>query len=149
MVMCAALVFAGPALAQDDAPVGDDVEAPIAELRERLARIGEQVGADAADPALAHARRAMRAARDARRQGDVAGAERALAIADAALILADRLAAQRRARLALDEARSREREANARAEAARDALAQALVERARVLTLRNSTESAPAEGAPE
>lgn len=156
IVVGLALALSGPALAQDAAPRAashagsrGEIEAEVDALRERIARIGEQVGAEAAEPALAHARRAIGAAREARRRGEVAAADRALAIADAALVLADRLAAQRRARLGLDEARRRERDASAREEAARDALSRALVERARVLAVRDASEEAapaPAEG---
>lgn len=110
-----------------------DSERPVAEsrvdaLRARAHRIEEGRGAESAADALAHARRALRAAS---RGEDSRARRRALSIADAALILADRLAARARARSALEETRERKRVAARRARAAREALERAIAERER------------------
>jgi hypothetical protein len=129
-ILALTLLLASPAFAQD---AELSIEERIEELRERAVRVQRQAGADAADPALEHARRALRVAFRHHRAGQTAASERALAIADAALVLADRLAARARARSAAEEAQRSEVAARERSEAAREALAHALSERARAL----------------
>ncbi|MEZ4339393.1 MAG: hypothetical protein R3B82_22450 [Sandaracinaceae bacterium] len=114
-LLCAAPVFA------QDAP-------SIADLRERVARVEGQRGHEAAADALAHARRAIRSA-DQLAATDPDGSARARAIADAALVLADRLAARERARSALADARERKRAATRRTQVAREALERTMRQR--------------------
>ncbi len=116
----ALLGLATPAAAQD-APSIDD-------LRERVARVEGQRGHEAAADAIAHARRAIQSA-DRLAPTDPAAATRARAIADAALVLADRLAARERARHALADARERKRAATRRGQVAREALEAAMRQR--------------------
>ncbi len=111
--------------------------------------MGERGGSEAAEAAVAHARRALAAGVRARREGNAGAAERAMSIAEAALTLADRLVAQRRTRRELEEARHREEQAHTRAQSSREALERALLERARVLSELGPEPSAPVEGQPE
>ncbi|MGE0785032.1 MAG: hypothetical protein AB7S26_05035 [Sandaracinaceae bacterium] len=106
-----------------------DADARIDELRVRARRLEEVRGHEAAEDALQHARRAILTARDAARRNDAAGFERAIAIAQAALTLADRAAARRRAHDALEAARVERTAAETRAEAAREALSRAIRDR--------------------
>lgn len=132
-VMLLGLLVPGGAGAQadPDSPPNDGLSERIEELRERARGLEEVRGHDAANDALEHARRALIAARVARREGRERAAERSVRIAEAALTLADRLAGRRRAHLALEQAREREEAARARAATAREALEAALRERAR------------------
>ena len=130
-----ALLPAG-ALAQDAPPSADD-------LRARLTRIEQERGHEAAESALDHARRALRASARAESTGDVGAASRARSIADAALVLADRLAARERAQRAVAEARERKAAAHRRAAAAREALQAALAQREEAPDPRESRPDAP------
>lgn len=99
-----------------------DLDVRVAQLRERIERIENARGHDAAEDAIAHARRAIRSARQADQAHEPSVRARALRIADAALVLGDRLAARERARHALADARERKRAATRRSRAAREAL---------------------------
>ncbi|MCB9595783.1 MAG: hypothetical protein H6719_23880 [Sandaracinaceae bacterium] len=107
------------ACAQEEPPT---VEA----LRERVEHVEAQRGHEVAADAVAHARRALASVERLVAAGDAAGARRARGIADAALVLADRLAARERARHALADARERKLAAHRRAGVAREALERAV-----------------------
>lgn len=124
------------AAAQDAPPSAED-------LRARVARVERQRGHEAAESALDHARRALRASARAESSGDAAAAGRARAIADAALVLADRLAAQARAQRAVAEARERKAAAHRRAASARDALQAAVAQREEAPAPYGSHQDAP------
>ena len=117
-----ALVAASLVLVTAASAGAQDVDARVGELRERMERVHDERGHDAARDALGHAARAIRAALRADREGQGEVAARALGIADAALTLADRLASRERARAALADARERKRAATRRARVARAAL---------------------------
>jgi len=117
LVIASLLLLLTPALTAAQAPV------PSADaLRERLSRVENQRGHEVAEDALAHARRALGGAIRAAAAGQTVESRRALAIAESAIVLADRLTARERARRALAEARERKRAAHRRAAAAREAL---------------------------
>lgn len=117
-----ALLVASSLLLATASASAQDVDARVGGLRERMERVQNDRGHDAAEDALGHAARAIRAALRADREGQPGVALRALEIADAAITLADRLAARERARHALADARERKRTATRRAAAARTAL---------------------------
>lgn len=119
----------------------ESFESRLEALRARARQIEGRFGAAAAEDALGHARRALRAAQSSERSGSTDAAERALDIADAALILADRLAARREARRDLRAARAARQRAHVRARAAREALERVQRERARVLSRANEVEA--------
>jgi hypothetical protein len=130
------LLLAAGAHAQDRA----------AELERRADAIENDRGADAASDALSHARRALGAARHAPTPEARA---RALDIAEAAVTLADRLAARARARVALAQVQAQLREAETRSRAAREALEHAMQERARLAEALRTAQAPPPPPAPE
>ena len=97
--------------------------------RARIEHISNLRGHESAEEALTHARRAVRRAQQLLIAGDDASAARALQIADAALVLADRLAAASRARQALADVQEQKRLAHVRTRAAREALERAIRQR--------------------
>lgn len=133
LVAVAAVALAQPPAEPDDDPAasaegtnGGPIPDAVRALRRRLVRLRRVRGAEEARGALAQARLAIEEAALAYRQDDRRRAERAEGIADAALILADRIAARARARHARASAERGLEDARRRAQTAREALAREL-----------------------
>lgn len=129
-----------------EAVPGDAPRATVAGLRSRIAELAERAERAGATALLDHARRALAEADRRRAIGDEAGTARAEAIASAAVRVAERQVDAARARTERDAARARLAEAEARAEAARQALERARIERARLEEAQQAPASS-AEGA--
>ena len=116
-------------------------------VAERLRSLsGEPRAEELAGDALAHARRALARSRELGRGGRLDAAERARQIAWAALTLASRQIARSRAREALARARRRLTAAEARAERSREALEQAMRQRARSMEAELTPPADDSEG---
>lgn len=109
-----------------------DLSQEFTALEARISELSRQAGATAANGAVDHATRALATAREAVTANDEARARRALSIADAAVLLAERQAARARAVAALATSTQARAAAEARARAAREALAAARADSARL-----------------
>jgi hypothetical protein len=152
-IVSSALVWlaAGEALAQEHQAAdsgraaGRDGRPSLEQIAAQLDELAESPGAmHAAGDAIRHARRALTRSRDLTRQGRLDAAERARLIAWAAQLLAEREVALARERHALADARRRLDASRARAAAAREALENALRQRARSVE-RQGEQSGPVE----
>ncbi len=107
-------------------------EGEFVAIEMRLAEIAREGGAEDSRGAADHATQAVRAARVAALTGDASKAARALHIAQAALLVAERQAARARALTALAAATRTRAEAQARALASQSALAAARADHERL-----------------
>jgi hypothetical protein len=117
-----------------------------AALRARIAELREPAEAAGAADLLEHASRALVEAARRRGLGERAAAERAVAIAEAAFRAADRRVAALRARGDRDAARARIAALETRARQAREALARARAEKARLGGGAGARPDAPGSG---
>ena len=131
----------GEALADPD---GED-EDPFADIDDRIDELAGRPGADRyVRPVLLQARRALTRARELFEQGQLRPAERAKQIANAALTLAARRLAHAREREATRDIQQRVDVAERRARAARQALVNAMEQRAALLRAQREGRAAPA-----
>ena len=125
VVACAMLVPISSHAQQPGEP-SSTFERRAREIVSSLNSFDDPPGSESLSAALAHAHRAVDAARSAARAGRADEAQRALMIAEAAVVLAHRLRARASARASLADARTRLDAARVRASAARSALERAL-----------------------